>query len=476
MTPKAPPVYALRQRLLMAAAAWIGVAVVLMAVVLVQLFQHHVEGEMADRAMAPLDRLTAGLTVVMSASADTPPTIAMQSEPGDDAFDTPYGGAYWWVTDGRSVMLRSRSWWDAEPSPRWVSQDAPLHGDAIRHLDIDGPQGQSVAVWARRVELAGWDAPLVVAVGMDTARLEGMTRAFARTVWIALGVLAGVLWLAAWLQVRVGLQPLQRLKQSLNHLNAGHSASLNGAFPAEVQPLVDDLNQLLHDNDRLVREAREQSGNFAHALKTPLAVLQNASRQWHGDQADELRLHLTQIQRQVEWQLARARATTSHRAARHTQRQADAVAVTQGLLRTLRRLHAERAIEAVCIAPAHGVRVNMEPDVLQELLGNLMDNACRWCHARVEVRLHIDDTTRMGCIDIDDDGPGIPVEHRSVALLRGQRLDETQPGSGLGMAIADELARLAGGSLQLGDAPLGGLRVTVRLPAVSPPRADNPTL
>jgi len=470
------PVYALRHRLLVAATAWITVALVVMAVVLVQLFQHHVEREMADRAMAPLDRLAAGLVVQPPSDGGTVSTIALESVPGDDAFDTPYGGAYWWVSDGQAIVLRSRSWWDAQPVPSWITVDTPLTGDAVRHVDVPGPQGQSVAVWARRVELAGWDVPLVVAVGVDTARLEGMTRAFAHTVWMALGVLAVVLWLASWLQVRVGLQPLGRLKQSLDDLNAGRSERLDGSFPIEVQPLVDDLNQLLRDNDRLIKEAREQSGNFAHALKTPLAVLHNAARQWHGDNADELRAQLTHIQRQVEWQLTRARATTSQHAVHLLQRQADAVVVVQGLLRTLRRLHAERLVDAVCVGGPEPALVGLAHDVLQELLGNLLDNAFRWCRQRVVVQVHPADATNAWQIDIDDDGPGIPTPLRAVAMQRGQRLDETQPGSGLGMAIAAELVRLAGGTMELGDAPLGGLRVTLRLPAVRPLPAGSRAL
>jgi signal transduction histidine kinase len=232
-----------------------------------------------------------------------------------------------------------------------------------------------------------------------------------------------------------------------------------------VQPLVDDLNALLADNHRLVQQAREQTGNLAHALKTPLAVLRNAASGWHGPEGEGLRAQLAQIERQVELQLARARALSAgHLASRDTMRRTDAAAVVDALLRTLQRLHAERALQDRRGGDTAPPPVAVEADVLHELLGNLLDNAFRWARQRVEVTLTADASTGALRLDIDDDGPGIAPARRTEALQRGRRLDETQPGSGLGLAIADELVRLAGGALALEGAPAGGLRVRVTLP------------
>lgn len=456
------PLGSLRRRLLWAAAAWIGIALLVVGVLLVSLFRLHAGEELATRAADSLDALAAALVVDADGRAGR---LRLASEPADPSFRRPYGGAYWWVVDEAAQPLRSRSWWDVAPPALRVDELLRLDAAEVRRFDAPGPQQQTLAVWARRVEVAAWEQPLVVVVGLDATRLERMTRGFARTVAFALGGLAIALWGATWLQVRLGLAPLSRLQRALGQLRAGRARSLGGGFPAEVQPLVDDLDALLADNDRLIGQAREQTGNLAHALKTPLAVLRNAADDWPGDAGRQARQQLAQIERQVELQLVRARAATMAGSVgrSHAQRgQADAV--VDALLRVLQRVHAARAIEAERRGDASPPAVAVESDVLHELLGNLLDNAFRWAAHRVQVTLRVDRARGLLHIEIDDDGPGIRAERRAEALQRGRRLDETQPGSGLGLAIADELVRLAGGALVLADAPLGGLQAGVSLP------------
>ncbi|HEU4458564.1 MAG TPA: HAMP domain-containing sensor histidine kinase [Methylibium sp.] len=459
----------LHRRLLSAAALWIALALFAVGLLLVALFRHHAGQELAARAAQPLDALAAALEV--QRTADGGAALRLSGEPADDAFRRPYGGAYWWVADGSASPLRSRSWWDTQP-PASLNQSLARPTDpGIGRHDALGPQRQPLAVWARRAELGGWERPLVVAVALDASRLESMTRDFARTVALALGALAVSLWAACWLQVRLGLAPLARLQQALAGLRAGHARTLEGRFPIEVQPLVDDLNAMLADNDRLVSQAREHGGNLAHALKTPLAVLRNAAAGWSGDEGAGLRGQLLQIERQVELHLARARATATTRAAgRSGDRRSDAPAVVDALLRTLQRLHADRGIEVERSGAASPPAVAIEAEVLHELLGNLLDNAFRWARRRVSVAIVADDAQRCLRLNIDDDGPGIAPQRRAEALQRGRRLDETQPGSGLGLAIADQLVRLSAGALVLDDAPLGGLRVSLTLPVAVPPR------
>lgn len=456
----------LRRRLLVAAAAWITLALLLVGLLLVGLFRHHAEQELAARAAGPLDALAAALAVEAAAPAGAAaaPRLNLAEEPAEQAFKRPYGGAYWWVADGAAVPLRSRSWWDAAP-PALQARFTQLADAGIGRFEAAGPQQQPLVVWARRVELGAWERPLVVAVAFDATRLQGVTRDFARTVALALGALAVALWAASWWQVRLGLAPLRRLQHALAGLRAGRSSQLQGGFPSEVQPLVNELNALLDDNDRLVRQAREQTGNLAHALKTPLAVLGNAAAAWPGHDGEQLRAQLGQIHRHIELQLARARATAAGTlTARDAQRRAEAAEVVDRLLHTLQRLHAERALVATRGGATAGTTVAVDADVLHELLGNLLDNAFRWARSEVRVALHVDAEGRQLRLDIDDDGPGIPPARRDEALQRGRRLDESQPGSGLGLAIADELVRLGGGRLQLADAPLGGLRARVWLP------------
>lgn len=451
----------LRRRLLAAGGAWIVLALLVFGVLLVALFRQHAGQELAARAAVSLDALAAALAVRTPADGAAA-SLQLASEPVDDAFRRPYAGAYWWVADGASphALLRSRSWWDTQPPV------LPGLGDGgLGQFDAVGPRQQPLVVWARRVELAAWDRPLVVAVGLDATRLQGMTRDFARTVALALVTLAVVLWVASWLQVRLGLAPLARLQRALGSLRAGDARSLEGRFPTEVQPVVDDLNALLADNDRLVSQAREQTGNLAHALKTPLAVMGNLSAGWVGEEGEQMRGQLAQVRQQVEWQLARARATSVGRTAgREADRRSDAASTVEALVRTLQRLHADRPVAVSRQGDPAPPAVAFEPDVLHELLGNLLDNAFRWARGEVLVTLLADEGEQALTLTIDDDGPGIAPALRTEALQRGRRLDESLPGSGLGLAIADELLRLGGGALSLEDAPLGGLRVRITLP------------
>ena len=325
MTAAAP---SLRRRLLAAAALWITLALGVVGLLLVLLFRHHVEQELAVRAQTQLDALTNALAV---APGDA--TVALPTEPPDPAFRQPLSGWYWLVSVDGQTRLRSRSWWDHAPPllpPRPSARVA-----------VDGPAGQKLLMWTRTVELAGADVPLVVAVGADATRLQGLTRSFAATVGAALAVLALALWAAAWLQVRSGLAPLARLRAALQQLRQGQATRLPGSHPSEVQPLVDELHAVLDDKQLLLDQARQQAGNLAHGLKTPLAVIGNIAQRWPGEDGELLRQQLERMGRQIDWQLMRARAAASARSAVAT----PVLPALEELRRVLLRLHAERGLQ-----------------------------------------------------------------------------------------------------------------------------------
>ncbi|NML18379.1 sensor histidine kinase [Azohydromonas caseinilytica] len=454
----------LRRRLLWAAALWIALGLAAVGVLLVLLFRHHVEQELAERARGQLDALIAGLVVEPGAAGAA--RLGLRREPPDPAFHQPLGGMYWLVQGAAGPPLRSRSWWDALPAPALAAQWPKLVPGETGRFTGTGPGAQPLLLWARRVELAGLDAPVVVAVGADVTRLQGLTRSYALTVGAALGVLALALWAAAGLQVRSGLAPLGRLQVALQRLRGGEASRIEGRYPAEVQPLVADLNAVLDHNERLVRQAREQSGNLAHGLKTPLAVIGNAAVHWPGEEGELVRAQLALLQRQVDLHLVRARAAAqSLDASRGAGPGTPVAAVLDDLLRVMERLYAARALRLERELPPQPPRVAVPTETLHELLGNLLDNACQWARWRVRVRVAPQPgAPERVVIEIHDDGPGIAPEQRERALQRGQRLDERQPGSGLGLAIADELAQLHGGRLELEKSPLGGLLARVGLP------------
>jgi len=260
--------------------------------------------------------------------------------------------------------------------------------------------------------------------------------------------------------VQRALAPLRGLRAGLSAVREGRRQKIEGDYPTEVQPLVDDLNGLLEDRERAVARALSTAGDLAHGLKTPLAVLaqeaEEADEAGHHDVATTLRQLVERMQRQVDYHLARARATPPAPAERCA-----VLPSVEGLVRTMRRLHAERKLAVdVDVSPAHEIRGRRED--LDEMLGNLLDNACKWARSRVAVSSSLDEA-RLS-IAVDDDGPGIDPSLRSQVLQRGVRADQRAGGSGLGLAIVSELAELYGGAVTLETSPLGGTRARLELP------------
>jgi signal transduction histidine kinase len=277
-----------------------------------------------------------------------------------------------------------------------------------------------------------------------------------------LGVVA-LCMVAGFVVVRRALAPLSRLRSALADVRAGRRRVVTGSYPAEVQPLVDELNGLLEHHDEAVRRARAKAGDLAHGLKTPLAVLAHEAGRARANGEDELACVMTteveRMRRHIDYHLAHARAAASGATAGAHATVLDAAT---GLARTLERLHAPRGIAVdVHIDPAHVVGV--QPEDLEEILGNLLDNACKWARGRVAI------TSRAADDDIeilvDDDGPGVSPTMREQVLQRGVRADEAAPGSGLGLAIVGDLVELYGGSITIDNLPATGLRARLRLPA-----------
>ena len=281
---------------------------------------------------------------------------------------------------------------------------------------------------------------------------------FAFMTIVAVGLL-----LAALALVRSGLSPLQVLRERLAELRAGRTRRLQGEYPAEVQPLVEDLNAMLEERERRIARAQAKAGDLAHGLKTPLALLAHEADQLraagHREAAAALDEQIGRMRGQIDYHLAQARAAVSGAS---PDVRCDLRDCAQSLARTLRKLHAERAITiAVDIAPEHAPRV--ERADADEMLGNLLDNACRWAASRVEIISAREGDTVV--ITIDDDGPGLAPELRTAVLQRGVRADEGAPGSGLGLAIVRDVAELYSGTIRLESSPRGGLRALLRLPA-----------
>jgi signal transduction histidine kinase len=270
-----------------------------------------------------------------------------------------------------------------------------------------------------------------------------------------------VFLLAGALQVRRGLSGIDQLRTRLSAVHDGRDARVEGDYVPEVQPLVDDLNALLEQREQAVSRARAKAGDLAHGLKTPLAILaheaERAEAAGNGDVALAMRQQVDRMRRQIDYHLAHARAAAagSRSSARCVIRES-----ADGLVRALSRLHASRGLTLdVQVDPAHIVRCERED--LDEMLGNLLDNACKW--ARTKVVLTASELDGGTAIAVDDDGAGLASEMRERVLQRGVRADQAAPGSGLGLAIVRDLVELYGGTVTLKESPLGGLRAELRL-------------
>lgn len=432
----------LRLRLVVAAAALILLALALGGAGLLLIFDRVLEA----RAVEELDRTAKYLSAQIEPLPDGTPRLLQ--EPADPRLANAYGGLYWQV-EGGGALLRSRSLWDARLDlPR-----AP-QGAERRVEKLAGPERSRLLAVARSVALGrrGQEADYIILVAIDRRDLAASRDAFLALLVPSLAGLGLVLVLAMAAFVHAAMLPFRTLGAGLRAVEEGRRATLSGAVPEEVRPVVDALNRLITLQERAVERARMQAGDMAHGLKTPLAVLGALARRLaaSGDtgRAAEVEEQIHAMSRQVDRALARARAG----GAGVLRRRHSAVRpVAERLVALLRRLPAERELAWEIAIPADFTFPAEEGD-LTEMLGNVLDNARKWAASRV--RIGIADKALL----VEDDGPGLePALADSIA--RGQRWDESRPGTGFGLAITRDLVEVCGGSLRLERAPLGGLRV-----------------
>ncbi len=403
------------------------------------------------------DRLDVYLTSLIATAVDPEGRLEDPQGLGDPNFTIPQSG-WGWQVDAGDVIYQSRSLvGEFIPVPRNVGGAPVLYADVAM---MGYPQ---LRLASRSLRLPDATAAAFTILGVPD-ELESSIRTFRNAAFVTLSILAAAIMLAALLQVRLGLAPLGELRGSIANIARGKSKRLEGIYPVELDPLVAELNALLRLNEELVERARTHVGNLAHALKTPLSVIVNEARERDEDKIVE---QASLMRERIDIALDRARMAARSGAIGEV---SEVAAILEGLARVMRKLHAIRGID-VAVTAETTLLFRGERQDFEELAGNIVDNACKW--AASKVRISASPTRgRNGAalftLTVDDDGPGLPAEERGLALQRGRRLDETVPGSGLGLSIVTELVELYGGSIALGDADLGGLRVTVELPAVDP--------
>jgi signal transduction histidine kinase len=446
-------------RLFLSATAWTVVILVATGIILSSIYHEAVESSFDRRLSVYLRTLVADVAAPEQSADRGNPTL------GEPLFELPLSGWYWQITAldiGKPDVRSSRSLWDTG-LPRLRDEDATTSPDGARHGYAVGPEEQRLRLLERTVDL-GEDGRYLIVVAGDPQEIDDAVRAFDRALLATFGTLAAVLLVITMFQVRFGLAPLKRISEALAAIRAGTAERLEGRFPVEIAPLARETNALIDANREIVERARTHVGNLAHALKTPLSVVVNEA----AGRDDPLAVKVTEqahiMRDQIARHLERARLAAGLKVVASV---TSVVPVVAALTRTMEKIHQGRGIAIDLDAPAD-VRFRGERQDLEEMVGNLVDNACKWAQMRVSVEVVAERRDGIAAVRIiiDDDGPGLGPAQRDQVARRGRRLDETKPGSGLGLSIVLELATLYGGNLQLGNAPIGGLRAELVLPAV----------
>jgi signal transduction histidine kinase len=450
-------------RLTVSAALVSLVLLALASVVLSELFQQALARNFDARLRAVLDSLSANVFPAEDGSPQLTGNMA------DIRFTLPDSGWSWQVippTPAQKALL----------SPALLQTPLEIEPELLGARDMDritsfgflNDAGQNLRAMEQRVTFKDFNGEYSFLVTGNFDELRAEVKSFTNALYISLGLLGLGLLGAIFFQVRYAMRPMLALQQKLNDIRGGKIEMLEGDFPTEMQPVADEMNLLIQSNFEIIDRARMQVGNLAHALKTPISVLTNEARESPSPLADKVKEQIGVMRDQVNMYLDRARRAAR---AQTIGSATDVDPVLQGLARTLQRINMDKGVK-ISVSTQPGLRFRGERQDLEEVVGNLMDNACKWSKGVVEVRATSlqqkgDDGRPRMLIEVDDDGPGLPPEQRAVALKRGQRLDESKPGSGLGLNIVTETTAMYNGKVELDAATLGGLRVKLTLPSVA---------
>jgi signal transduction histidine kinase len=441
----------LSSRLIAAAAIWTLLGLAIGGVVLSNAFRLAAQNNFDGALQADMDGLVA------AAEPDPNGGVMLAERFLNHNFDRVYSGLYYQIRAGKSGGQISRSLFDKEIDPVEESRKGPLHwGHAA------GPENQTLRVVWRTVDLTPYnrkDMAYTFYVAGDMVEVERQTREFNTTLFWSFALLGAGLIGAILVQVKIGLLPLRKVSHALGRIRDGEARRLDGHFPVEIAPLASELNSLIQHSEEVVGRARTHVSNLAHFLKTPLSVLAAEADANPGPLADSVKKQVASMRRQVDHYLSRARAAGSLDVLGN---RTQVGAVMDDLARVIGRIHPAIVIDAEC---DEALYFRGERQDLEEMLGNLIDNAGKWARGRVRVRCAKEAGSLL--LTIEDDGPGLSAQQRQQVGERGERLDESVPGSGLGLAIVRDIAKLYGGTFGLDASPMGGVMARLTLPAIA---------
>ncbi len=430
--------------------------------VLSGVFRASVESSFDARLKFDLDGMIA------AAEPNAQGEVSLRERFADPRYERAYSGWYWQITptdprDQGDAQI-SRSLFDRTIK---VSDENNGAGGLVWGHG-EGPESQRVRFVAQKISFPITASPtpndtrsFTFLVAGTVSEVDAEVDRFNGTLIWSFALLGAGLIGGIFVQVLIGLQPLRQVSEALARIREGKARRLEGRFPSEIEPLAAELNSLIEHSAEVVGRARTHVSNLAHFLKTPLTVLSSEASAQPGPLADAVQRQVVTMRRQVDHYLARARAAGAVDALGN---RTPVKPVLDDLARVLVRIHQDRGLDLAVDCP-RGLAFRGERQDLEEMAGNLMDNACKWAKSRVRVEALRLEGSRFG-LRVGDDGPGLTPEERNLVGERGERLDESVPGSGLGLAIVRDIAKLYGGTLALGSSPLGGLEVSLELPVI----------
>ena len=452
------PTRSLRFRLFAYAVVVVAVALLVTGFSLSALFARHLERRVGQELDTHLTQLTGGLRL------DANSVLSLAREPVDPRFQSIFGGLYWQVDDVTTgAQLRSRSLWDTSLD---IPGDQLNPGETHVH-DTAGPESSQLFVRETMVLLSTTDGDhrLRVSVAIDRAEISALATGFARDLAPVLAILGVVLLLGFLLQIGEGLKPVYRVLNGVSAIRSGDRKRLESDdVPREVAPLVEEVNALLDAQDEAISRARDRAANLAHGLKTPLSALatdiERLRARGDTDIADDIAELTERMRRHIQRELARARLRHGR-----SHDKTPLKPIVDGILRALKRTPAGEELDLQCNIGTT-VTVPIDPDDLNELIGNLAENAVRF--ARTQVVVDTETLSTALIIRIGDDGPGLDPARIASAMKPEKRLDQSALGAGLGLAIANDIVDSFGGELELHTSPLGGLEARISIPLASP--------
>ena len=420
--------------------------------VLAVAFRNVVEQEFAHRLDAMLNALIATTEI------STDGTVAVVRPLGDIRFEQVFSGWYWQVTEPGGRQVRSRSLWDSVITPIG-------NGTELRSRRIAGPNGEPLLVVERDAAFANTKGPVQFLVAGALHEVNDGVRRFDFLLIGSLGLMGIGMALAILIQVRYGLRPLRVLAEDLRSVREGERKRLSGRYPREIAPLASAMNDVLDKDVELIERARSHVGNLAHGLKTSLAIV--AAELPRVAERAVLTEQVQVMRRLIEHHLGRASAVAG--AGRMLGSKVSVKEIAAGVAGVLAKIFADRDLR-IEVDIVDSVTFRGHREDLEEIVGNLLENACKWGKSRVRISAQESSGSLMLCFD--DDGPGMSAEQTATAARRGKRLDELAPGWGLGLSIVADLVDVNGGALTFERSTLGGLSVVIRFPLPGPRRRD----